>query len=153
MKTSEPPTAKNPAFISKINPKPADAFDGTYLEYNTALKVYETIEKLAAIDHDQWTHWSQNIMRDLDELVAALHDIDNRMIEANIGYANSPAHKRVTNLIRKHNERDERWQKQWCVYTQLPEEIKELDRIWAKKAYKAVIPDDRDNPVGKRNPR
>jgi hypothetical protein len=128
----------NTDFISKINPKPSDNFDGTYLEYHAALKVYETIEKLAAVDHAQWHFWSQSIMRDMDELVSALNDIDNRLIEVKIGYGNSPAHTRVTNLIKKHNERDARWKKQWCAYTQLSEEVKETDRVWAKKAYNAL---------------
>jgi hypothetical protein len=82
-------------------------------------------------------------MRDMDELVTALNDIDNRLIEANIGYANSGAHKRVTNLIRKHNERNEKWQNQWCAYQELPEEIKEQDRVWAKKEYEALMKGDK----------
>jgi hypothetical protein len=130
---------QNDEFKSKINPKP-DPKDTSIstLKYESDLKEYIAIEKLAAVDHDQWQFWSMSIMRDLDELIVALHDIDNRMIEANIGYANSPAHKRVINLIKKHNERNDRWQKQWVAYKNLPEEVKESDRIWAKKAYKAL---------------
>jgi hypothetical protein len=130
-------------FESKINPKP-DPCSVKHIDpkavnkYESDKKAYETIEKLAAIDHDQWHFWSQSIMRDLDELVTALNDVDNRMLEANIGYGNSSAHIRVINLIRKHNERNDRWQKQWCKYQNLPEEVKESDRIWAKKSYKAL---------------
>jgi hypothetical protein len=105
----------------------------------TELESFETIEKLASVSHDAWQFWSMSIMRDLDELVIALHDVDNRMIEANLGYANSSAHTRVTNLIKKHNERNKRWQDQWCKYEKLPEEVKESDRIWAKKSYKALM--------------
>lgn len=126
-------------FKSKINPKP-DPMNAqiSYLKYESDLKAYEAIEKLAAVSHDAWQFWSMSIMRDLDELIGVLHDIDNRMIEANIGYTNSPAHTQVINLIKKHNERNERWQDQWRKYQNLPEEVKESDRIWAKKSYKAL---------------
>lgn len=133
----------NDNFESKINPKPDPCSvkhtdPNEIKKYEADKKVYEAIEKLAAIDHDQWVFWSMSIMRDLDELVIALNDVDNRMIEAHIGYAKSSAHTRVINLIKKHNERNDRWQKQWCKYAKLPEEVKETDRIWAKKEYKAL---------------
>jgi hypothetical protein len=130
-------------FESKINPKPDPCAvkhidPKAVTKYESDQNTYEAIEKLAAIDHDQWVFWSMSIMRDLDELITALNDVDNRMLEANIGYGNSPAHTRVTNLIKKHNERNKRWQDQWCKYAKLPEEVKESDRIWAKKSYKAL---------------
>jgi hypothetical protein len=122
---------KESNFISKLNPKP----DGADKKNTTR---YQEIEKLASISHDAWHFWSQSIMRDFDELVTALNDVDNRMMEHNIGYVNTYSHKRVTKLLQKHNERNERWQKQWCPYAQLPEEVKESDRIWAKKEYEAI---------------
>jgi hypothetical protein len=126
-------------FKSKINPKPdpKDMSISTF-KYESDMKAYEMIEKLAAVSHDAWQFWSMSIMRDLDELVTALHDVDNRMLEVNIGYGNSGAHTRVTNLIKKHNERNKRWQDQWCKYEKLPEDVKETDRVWAKKSYKAL---------------
>jgi hypothetical protein len=127
---------QNDKYKSKINPEPDPMNEQiSYSKYESDLKAYNAIEKLAAVDHDQWQFWSMQIMKDLDELIIALNDVDNRMIEANIGYANSPSHKRVINLIKKHNERNDRWQKQWVAYKNLPEEVKETDRVWAKKAY------------------
>lgn len=35
-------------------------------------------------------------------------------------------------------ERRERWKKYWVPYAELPDDIKELDRIWARKALKAA---------------
>jgi len=35
-------------------------------------------------------------------------------------------------------ERIERWKKFWCPYDELDEEIKEHDRVWARKVLAAV---------------
>lgn len=35
-------------------------------------------------------------------------------------------------------ERRARWRKYWVPYKDLPEEIKELDRVWARKAIEAA---------------
>jgi hypothetical protein len=35
-------------------------------------------------------------------------------------------------------ERRERWKKYWVPYDQLPDDVKELDRAWARKALEAA---------------
>ena len=35
-------------------------------------------------------------------------------------------------------ERRARWKKYWVPYDQLPEDVKELDRVWARKALEAA---------------
>lgn len=57
----------------------------------------ELVEALAALEHEQWMHWSQ---------AAA---------------ANVPAATR------------EKWQRCWVDYAELPESVKEADRVWARK--------------------
>jgi hypothetical protein len=55
------------------------------------------VERVAAIEHEQWTEWSKSVA---DEV--------------------SP-------------ERRARWEKYWVPYEQLPEDVKELDRVWARR--------------------
>jgi hypothetical protein len=125
------------SFKSKINPKP-DPKDMSIstLKYESDLKAYETIEKLAAVDHDQWQYWSMQIMKDLDELIMVIAEQDKALIAYYT--ESSPLHQKATNMIKKHNERNARWQKQWVAYKNIPEEVRETDRIWAKKAYKVL---------------
>lgn len=58
------------------------------------------VERVAAIEHEQWTAWSKSVA---DEV--------------------SP-------------ERRARWEKYWVPYEQLPDDVKELDRVWARKVIK-----------------
>jgi hypothetical protein len=121
-------------FKSKINPKPdpKDMSISTF-KYETNLKAYETIETLSIISHDQWQYWSMQIMKDLDELIMVIAEQDKALSPY---YSDtSVLRQKATNMIKKHNERNARWQKQWVAYKHLPEEVKESDRIWAKKAY------------------
>ena len=125
-------TTKNSTFVSKINPKPDP-------KNETEVKAYQTIERLAAIEHDQWHFWSQSISRDLNEMIAAVNVMNAMLLKSDKDYAGSKVNKNAKKLIEKHNERYERWQTQWnSAYTQLPEEVKESDRVWAKKAYMAT---------------
>lgn len=58
------------------------------------------VERLAALEHDQWVEWSKSI--------AASETL-------------SP-------------ERLARWTPLWCPYADISEEMKEHDRVWARKA-------------------
>jgi hypothetical protein len=137
-------TSPNSAFKSKVNPEP-DPHDMTIstLKYESDVKAHKAIEKLASVSHDAWQYWSMSIMRDLDELITLIIELD-RIVSAldTENYPNSSYHLSATNLIKKHNERNARWQKQWVAYKHLPEEVKETDRIWAKKAYTTM----KENP-------
>jgi hypothetical protein len=55
------------------------------------------VEELAAIEHEQWTHWSK--------AVAAV----------------------VSGATRR------KWQPNWIPYVDLPDKVKEDDRVWARK--------------------
>jgi hypothetical protein len=64
----------------------------------------DTLERLAAIEHDQWMEWAKNILT--TENVSA--------------------------------ERKARWEKLFVPYDQLSEEMKEFDRVWARKVIDAL---------------
>jgi hypothetical protein len=57
----------------------------------------DLIEALAAIEHEQWMHWSQAVAAE------------------------------VTDATRS------KWQRSWIPYEQLTEDLKEADRVWARK--------------------
>ncbi len=62
----------------------------------------DVLERLAAVEHEQWIHWSQ--------AVAAEVSVERRQL----------------------------WQACWAPYEDLPEEMKELDRFWARRALEAM---------------
>ena len=62
------------------------------------------VERLAALEHDQWVEWSKSI--------AATEAL-------------SP-------------ERLARWKPLWCPYADLSDEMKEHDRVWARKTIAAI---------------
>ena len=62
----------------------------------------QILEKLAALEHKQWVHWSR----------AVAHEV-------------SP-------------ERRARWEKYWVPYEELPEDVKEADREWARKVLQLI---------------
>ena len=133
------PTEKS-GFISKLNPMP-DPADTTIstLEYETNMKAYTIVEKLAEIEHNQWIFWSSNILRDLDEQISLIVSLSQTLeLEQGDVFKKSPHYRQVRKLIDKHNERDKRWESLRCSYKQLPDEEKERNRIWAKKAYDAI---------------
>ena len=62
----------------------------------------KAVERVAEVEHLQWTAWSQNVAPEV-----------------------SP-------------ERRARWKKYWIPYKDLPDDVKELDREWARKAIDAA---------------
>lgn len=67
----------------------------------------ELVERLAELEHEQWTCWSKAIAPFL---------------------ANT----------KENMERLQRWSEYWVPYSKLPEEVKDLDRRWAKKTLKIL---------------
>ena len=72
--------------------------------------INELIEKLAALEHEQWMYWSKAIAK--------------RVTDGN------PVPAEVTVRM---NEKVNSWEKLWIPYNQLSEEEKEHDRKWARK--------------------
>lgn len=62
----------------------------------------DVIEKLAALEHEQWIKWSQEVGTEVSA------------------------------------KRKARWSKYWVPYAELTEEVKEHDRVWARKVAKII---------------
>ena len=60
------------------------------------------LEKLAALEHEQWVQWSR----------AVAHEV--------------------------LPERRARWERYWVPYDELSEEVKEQDRVWARKVLQII---------------
>jgi hypothetical protein len=129
-------------FKSKINPEPEPPHKNmsiSHSEYDELLYKYKAIEKLASISHDAWQFWSMSVTRDIDELVMTIVDLHKLMLALDPDrYPKSKAYKTTMKVIEKHRERNKRWESQWCAYKHLPEEVREQDRVWAKKEYEAL---------------
>ena len=73
----------------------------------------KVLEELAELEHEQWMKWSKTI-------------IDNFLKDSLSG---TDACKVRDNVLKKHQS----WLKYWKPYWELSEEVKEEDRIWARK--------------------
>ena len=89
------------------------------------------IEKLAELEHQQWEYWSKNIAGELEKVYSLLQT--NKVEDA----------KRI--LIRKIR----RWRLHyWKPYSELAEEAKEMDRVWARKLFlEARLTNDNNRPI------
>ena len=85
--------------------------------------IMEKREKIARLEHQQWVSWSRSLAKDLEaikDLLVRRDDHPGLCVEA-------------INMI---DRRLRRWEASWVPYEALPEEIKDLDRVWADKALK-----------------
>ena len=80
----------------------------------------ELIEKLAELEHIQWEEWSKYIAKELKEILGNL-------VYGNISLAN----KKLNSLIN-------RWSKNWKPYSDLSEDTKHSDRVYALKIIKLL---------------
>lgn len=64
----------------------------------------ELIEKLAALEHEQWVGWSKAIRQEESITLSRVN----------------------------------RWKELWCDYEELPEDVKEQDREYARKVIEVL---------------
>lgn len=83
-------------------------------------KINNTIlEDLTMLEHEQWVGWSKSIAKDLEKLIR-LTPIEELTGEDQ-------------EFIISQLDRLDRWNELWVPYTELTEEIKEVDRVYAKR--------------------
>jgi hypothetical protein len=86
----------------------------------------EMVETVAEAIHDEWATWAGSLMPELQELTFN-HLPYGQWVEAG-------------NCRCKTCERKKRWFKMFVPYSELPEETKEYDRIWARKLLAKFLP-------------
>lgn len=85
----------------------------------------QIIEKLACLEHIQWQEWAESVYGDLQTLLEIinenvdLNDLDSDKIE----------------IIEKNSNRVKNWPELMIDYSDLSEDMKEKDRIYARKVY------------------
>lgn len=79
----------------------------------------EIEEKLADLEHRQWCDWSKSVYESMKKLIDLI-DIE-KLDESDRDF--------VESQIR----RIERWRSYWVDYDALDEDVKEQDRIYARK--------------------
>ena len=85
----------------------------------------QIIEKLACLEHIQWQEWAESVYGDLRTLLEIinenvdLNDLDSDKLE----------------IFEKNTNRVKNWPELMIDYSDLSEEMKEKDRIYARKVY------------------
>lgn len=80
----------------------------------------ELVELLSALEHEQWMHWSKALYERM--LAFATEEDDDDMMTFVLG-------QKV------------KWEPSWKPYAELPDDVKEYDRKWARKVI-AVLKGD-----------
>lgn len=85
----------------------------------------EVIEKLASVEHAQWESWAKSVGGDIQvllEIIAenvSVDDLNSDQLE----------------VIERNGKRVENWPKLMVDYEELSEEMKERDRVYARRVY------------------
>jgi hypothetical protein len=99
------------------------------------------IEKLAAIDHDQWIYWSSGVASMIQQLRNIIFEYENYLID-NISEEEYEILVANANRLLFKNDVTERmklWERlQKTPYAELSEEYKNDDRKWADIELKAI---------------
>ena len=81
----------------------------------------ELLERLSELEHVQWQNWSKSVSGDLKRLIELCDKFSDNLIDEEKEFINS------------QKERLIRWEGMWIPYDELSEDLKELDRNYARK--------------------
>ena len=82
----------------------------------------DILEKLSELEHEQWCEWSGSISKDLYSLLRILDDNDSLNLS-----------DEDKSLVFNLKMRLENWEALRVPYSDLPEDEKEKDRVYARK--------------------
>lgn len=81
----------------------------------------ELLERLSELEHVQWQNWSKSVSGDLKRLIELCDKFSDNLNDEEKEFINS------------QKERLIRWEGMWIPYDELSEDLKELDRNYARK--------------------
>lgn len=82
----------------------------------------EILEKLSELEHVQWCEWADVLSGELASLIEIIEKLDDGSLS-----------DEDEQTILKVRERLERWDKLMIPYSELSEEVKDQDRVYARK--------------------
>ena len=91
------------------------------------------LEEASKLCHDEWISWTKNLSWELNETVYVLKNNVQYLQEEGDEKNKNKVIKENFELIDKITNRLERWESLWKPYEDLTEEMKEKDRIYARK--------------------
>ncbi|MBE6495838.1 MAG: hypothetical protein E7Z78_05275 [Methanobrevibacter thaueri] len=81
----------------------------------------ELLERLSELEHEQWCEWSSHLSQELSSLLVILDKLDDELSDED--------KQTIFNIKSKLN----RWNELQIPYSELSEEEKEKDRVYARK--------------------
>lgn len=92
----------------------------------------EILEKASDLCHEEWMDWTKTISVDLNKILGVL--IRNKeYLKNNEDIDKEDLINKNDELITMIEDRLDRWQSYWIDYSELSDEVKEYDRIYARK--------------------
>ncbi|WP_298501154.1 hypothetical protein [uncultured Methanobrevibacter sp.] len=84
----------------------------------------ELEEKLANLEHEQWCDWSKSVSKDIKKLIDLI-DIEK-------------LDKSDKDFVESQIRRVDNWNSYWVDYDDLDDDVKEKDRIYARKVIRII---------------
>lgn len=92
----------------------------------------EILEKASGLCHEEWMDWTKTISVELNKILGVL--IRNKeYLKNNKDIDKEDLINKNDELITMIEDRLDRWQSYWIDYSELSDEVKEYDRIYARK--------------------
>lgn len=97
------------------------------------------LEDASKLCHMEWMDWSKKISMDLNETVQVLKDNLQYLKKENMSQEDKDQLIIKNNeLTNKLTEKLERWESLWIPYDELSEQMKEEDRVYARKILELI---------------
>ena len=93
----------------------------------------ELLEDISDLCHEEWMDWSQNISKDLNKIVLLLKENALLLNQSLENYEESDLKEKTDDMVEYLESKIERWESLWIPYGELTEEMKDLDRDYARK--------------------
>lgn len=87
----------------------------------------DILEKLADLEHVQWCEWAGTLSKELSGLLEIIDKLDCESLD-----------EEDKSFVAHVRDRLERWDKLMVPYSELSEESKEQDRVYARKSLEIV---------------
>lgn len=92
----------------------------------------DILEKLSALEHEQWCEWAGAVSKDLYALLSLIEKLDDDVM--------SRLSDDEKLIISNVSSKLERWDEYMVAYFELSEDVNEKDRVFARKTLDIINP-------------